>query len=202
MLNFKNHIKYTLGFYLLLISSSMAQQVVEAGENINPRRHQIGITYGLPFLGGALNGFVGVRLFTRSTTNHIGLRYAYLFNSSTCFELEYTAATGFVNNKTFFTKHRALARLCFQSTFSEVYHFYCAVGSGIKWVTFSPESGFAKNFRDNQNRIPFSIRAAGGIKVWLFKCIGLHTEVGIGGPLLQFGLHYRFQMIRNNKRLD
>jgi hypothetical protein len=202
MLNFKIHIKHTLGFYLLLISSIMAQQVVEAGENMNPRRHQISLTYGLPFLGGALNGFVGARPNILNTSNHIGLRYAYLFNKATCFEMEYTRASAFVNTKVFFTKHRVLARASIQTYFSEVFNFFGALGWGIKYVTFSPESGFTKNFRDNQNRIPFSIRAAGGIKVWLFKCIGLHTEVGLGGPLLQFGLHYRFQMKQSDKYLD
>ncbi len=205
MLNSTRTTKYLIGAlcaYLLLIGNTIAQQYAQQANEDKLRRHQIGITYGVPFLGGALNGLVGPRLNIRSTTNHIGLRYAYLFNESTCFELEYTSATGFVNNKTFFTKHRALARVCFQSTFSEVFHFYCAWGSGLKWVSFSPKNRFTEDFRTNQNRIPFTYRACGGIKVWLFKCIGLHTEFGLGGPLLQFGLHFRFQTKNNNKLLD
>jgi hypothetical protein len=167
--------------------------------NKNPK-HLMEINYGLPFIGIPFPTNYGNsnNITTTTNTNHLGIRYEYYDNKNFSYGIEYTFAkqTSSIKNldyKASQTKHRFLARVCFHSHPNKDLDFYLALGAGAKIVQIDDKQNlYEENNVAITKLIPVAVRIGGGARIAITKNFGVHLEAGLGGPLLQCGLSFRF----------
>jgi hypothetical protein len=166
-------------------------------------KHLIEINYGYSKYGGeGLSGgtwWPWIPDFSkRNTTSHqIGIQYEQNFNSSLSFGITYT----FCESKSIYDskytvkyyKHRLLGQIFANARINKNMSIYSTFGAGFKLLQISSENKFQyENVFIHTNVLPFSIKIGLGIRLRLYKNIGLNTEIGIGGAMIKSGLNFRF----------
>lgn len=185
---------------LLGINSNAFSQSIAEGDV------QIRAYYGYPYFAGA---FIKSALETDSTgartditvknTNHIGGGAQFLISDKVGLGVDYTFAKvsatyidGVDKYNLSLTKHRVTAMMSFHFATGESVDPYFNVGAGYKKnILKYNEPGFDDTEAISQP-IPVSMRLGIGMNYFFTDAIGINAEIGLGGPLVHFGIVAKF----------
>ncbi len=188
------------------------------GSPLEKDDYLIEVSYGYPFspLQEARMFGVGLINNTRAgkvarNTNHLCARLDYQLNSEVSVGLEFTYAsmefdyfrTYSVYNGTYTmqydslygakaTKIRFLAKMGYHFNISDRLDAFATAGFGYKQFTYSSRDHYLTTNNFVNEIIPVAVRASVGGRFFLNKNLALHVEGGIGGPIMQIGLSFRF----------
>lgn len=91
---------------------------------------------------------------------------------------------------------RGLLRLNYYFISKDGFEAYLGGGGGINHYFYKFQSDYAlldeHKERMQQGFVPFSLRAAVGVRYFLFKNVGLNAEVALGGPPISGGISIGF----------
>jgi opacity protein-like surface antigen len=158
--------------------------------------------YGFPFFAGtfvtAIDKADPSADLKSSNTNHLGGRFEYVVSENIGVGAEYTYASvsakenGTANSyKYTWSKQRMLARITFHFANQEKFNAYGIFGAGYKISDFKTDN---PSFQAPEivNAVPVAYRAAVGMRVFFIDMVGMHLEMGLGGPLIQAGVSLKF----------
>ncbi len=157
--------------------------------------------YGYPYLMGILVKKVLADSFgiTKALNiNHIGARFEYMVWSQIGLGLEYTYALLSIDyqgkNGKYYTagvsKQRFLGKFNYHFATSEKLDPYLTAGIGYSNTNvFSNEPGVKST---SVTTIPIALRVGIGLRYFFTETIGINAEVGLGGPLMQAGMSFKF----------
>jgi outer membrane protein W len=92
-------------------------------------------------------------------------------------------------------KYRILAKINFHFATTKKLDPYFTLGAGYMNFKYYQTQPGVNNLSTNefvQNMIPVSVRASIGLRYFFTDFMGLNAEIGLGGPLLQGGLSFKF----------
>ena len=160
--------------------------------------------YGFPYFIGTLvtalnNSSSGQGLnLTIHNSNHLGGRFEYVVSKNIGVGLEYTYAAVSIRDNSSTSglqysiiKQRALMRLMIHLLESERGDIYGVFGAGYRVFTVKTNDP-AFILPSIYNIVPVASRLGFGFRVFITPVIGLHAEIGIGGPLVQGGVSIKF----------
>ena len=159
--------------------------------------------YGIPYLMGNLYHQTLLDSFPNTIKNpivwgHVGGRVEYMQWDNIGLGLEYSfakysfnyEATNGVFYKAGIKKQRIVAKFNYHFSTTEAIDPYFTAGLGYtNTIIFSEEPNVKS---EKINIMPVSIRAGIGIRYFITDFIGVHAEAGLGGPLLQLGITFKY----------
>jgi opacity protein-like surface antigen len=161
--------------------------------------------YGYPFLGASiLKASYGNPEYFKSisSTNHLGFRFEVLVTDKIGLGLEGTYAIADIhyqkNNIDYsagIEKYRVLAKANIHLAENKRFDFYLTFGAGYVDQRYYQTEPGENNLKHNsfiEAQIPVGGRAGVGMRYFFHKNIGVHAEVGLGGPLALAGLSFKF----------
>ena len=165
--------------------------------------------YGMPYIwGGVLKtyfndsaAYYGVRVTNMRNTNHLGIRGEFIISEKIGIGVEYTYANFFVEFRDSYNvyqaglrKQRLLLKLNMHFATTKNFDPYFNVGTGYR-TTMSYSTSTNVNYDDDERSVmaffPIALRLGLGFRYLITSNIGINTEVGLGGPLVQFGFTYK-----------
>jgi len=178
----------------------------------------IDISYGYPFAPLQEAQMFGINFFSNTrtnkmirNTNHLCARMDYQLNSEISVGLEFTYASmefDYVRSQTIqsgsttvitdslfgakATKIRFLAKLGYHFNISDRLDAYGTAGFGFKQFTYSSADYYLTTNNLVNEILPIAVRASIGGRFFLNKNMAIHVEGGIGGPMMQIGLTFKF----------
>jgi opacity protein-like surface antigen len=185
---------------LIISISAVAQEVcVKKGSVITE------VYYGYPFLGTSIlkAGYGNPEYFKSiNSTNHLGFRFEVLVTEKIGLGMEGTYAEAVVHyakNGVDYSagieKYRILAKANIHLAKNRLFDFYLTFGAGYvdqKYYQTEPGVNNLKNNSFIEAQIPVGGRAGLGMRYFFHKNIGIHAEVGLGGPVALAGLSFKF----------
>lgn len=121
---------------------------------------------------------------------HYGKYYDYRTTTQEIFtQNAVTTQTYFYEQKT--NRLRVYLGMNFHVIRTERLDSYFGIKCGIKKTFIDYESNDPNNSSPSEFEIPFGLRATYGIRYFINQNWGLHTEMGLGGPVITFGLTYK-----------
>jgi hypothetical protein len=194
--------KTLLAFFFLAFVKLLSAQSVEKGDII------IDPYYGAPNFGKiAAKAFPVVNDKVIDGTGPFGLRAEYMLRDkigvgidyiynafsisgtidSINTEIEYFQSFGY---KVKIARTRVQARFNYHFVRKEKVDMYVGLGAGInlRKPTVSTDMLSRKEYSGTVALIPVSARFALGFRYYFIRHIGLHAELGVGGPLVSAGL--------------
>lgn len=183
---------------LLGFNSNAFSQSVKDGDV------QVRAYYGYPYFVGA---YVKAALESDSSaagvdvrnTNHIGASFQIMVSEKIGLGLDYTFAKvsatymdGVDRYKLSLTKHRITALMSFHFANSQSVDPYFNVGAGYKMNQVKYTEPGYDDSAVLKNAVPLSARLGIGLNYFFSDAIALNAEVGLGGPLVQLGLTFKF----------
>lgn len=195
----------TVTALLLLNSNSFAQKEQSSSGNcVEKGTILIDGFYGFPYFNGALlkaayRDSLGNNNQVRNL-NHFGGKVEIMLSDKIGVGLEGTWASATVrykgNNGQIYTagidKIRILAKFNFHFATSEKIDPYLTGGLGYKNTKIYTNEPSATVNKLTLNVIPVAFRVGIGMRYFFTDIIGVHAEVGLGGPLMQGGLSLKF----------
>ena len=159
--------------------------------------------YGYPYLGGVffkqiLIDSLGIKTDKIHNLNHFGGKVEYLVWNKIGFGLEYTYGLLNINYlgkggkyyKAGINKQRILLKFNFHFATSEKLDPYLTAGVGYANTRiFTNEPGIKDA---NITFVPVAVRVGIGMRYFFTDMVGINMEVGLGGPLMQAGLSFKF----------
>jgi hypothetical protein len=170
--------------------------------------------YGLPFSNGNkyLYYYKGDKTHN---SNHIGGKIELMITNNIGLGFDVTYSNAYKNNisvisydvnnniKTeYVTKNISKTRLLFRANFHDFHNkidIYKTVGLGIKIVNktegynFPYKQGdYSNAFFETNLEIPIALRLGFGFRYFISKSIALNIESGLGGPLVQAGISFKY----------
>lgn len=183
---------------LIGINSKVFSQSIKTGDMT------IDVYYGYPYLWGALvkNAYRdasspdSISVFN---LNHVGARFEYMVNDKVGLGVEYSYAlvrvkfpgTGGRTYEAGLKKNRILAKMNVHFANSDNFDPYFCVGAGYSMINLYSTDP-ADNTDVNLSSVPVAFRLGLGFRYFFNDNFGLNAEVGLGGPLMQAGLTFKF----------
>jgi hypothetical protein len=165
--------------------------------------------YGIPYLMGALvkmyyedsAQYYGYTISDIRNTNHIGLRAEFMISEKVGLGAEYSFAHFWVlyrdpynSYQSSIRKQRLMVKLNIHFSTSKNFDPYLNFGAGYRTTKYYTSSTNV-NYQNEQGQLlaffPIALRVGFGFRYFITSHFGLSSEVGIGGPLVQFGLNYK-----------
>lgn len=190
----------TITALLLLNSNSFAQrEQSSSGNSIEQGTIIIDGFYGYPYY----NGVILKALFQNTVgnvrnINHLGAKVEYMVTDQIGLGVEFTYANASVSYRDSLyrtytagvSKLRILAKMNFHFATDANIDPYFTVGAGIKQTTFYDNSPNGVEW--SGNLFPVAIRLGVGMRYFFTDVVGVNAEIGLGGPLMQGGVSFRF----------
>jgi hypothetical protein len=190
-------------FFLNVFSQAFAGKDKDTTNNRN-YQHQLSIAYGYVDYTVAFTSGKGSNrsrniyyLEKRIIANHILIQYEHKLNDNMNLGIEYSY--GFLNatyeneKSVAFIKHRILLKGICNVPIGKIASVYVNAGIGIKVYQLHKNIKYPQDDFDYfQNILPITVRAGFGFRLNVTDKLGLHLEAGLGGPLVQGGLSFRF----------
>lgn len=193
----RKHFCLLLTTTLLLSSTSFAQYSSSLNNCVEQGKTIVDAFYGFPYLGILL--LEPLKSGKIHNSNHLGGRVEYMISDNVGLGIESTYAKASVRksyrsgrNILFYNeeivKFRMLAKINIHFATTENIDPYCNFGAGLK-LTNIYEVG-----KDHLTTelIPIAIRFGVGMRYFFNDHVGFNIEVGIGGPVMQGGLSFKF----------
>lgn len=155
--------------------------------------------YGYPYYNGVLLKALATNSSNISNTNHLGGKIEYMISDKIGLGVEATYADVSVNyvdstNRTYkagISKLRVLGKMNVHFATNEHVDPYFTVGIGVKRTTFY-DNNTTNGLKWSGNLVPVAIRIGVGVRYFFTDVVGINAEVGLGGPLVQGGLSFKF----------
>jgi opacity protein-like surface antigen len=187
-----------------LISTTSYSQKGGSGNCVQQGTILVDAIYGFPYINGTLikvaysNDSLGGQT-TPHNYNHFGGKVEYMVSDNIGLGVEGTYAIATVdyrgNDLKYYTaginKLRILAK--FNYHFATTAHLdpYFTAGAGYKNTkVYTNEPTTVKSV--SISLIPVSIRVGVGIRYFFTDFMGVNAEVGLGGPIMEAGLSFKF----------
>ena len=152
--------------------------------------------YGWPnFNALLLRSVIGNTNLKFRNTNHIGLKAEYMISDNISLGGEFSYADAAIQYQTStsgrfaeagITKYRIVGRFNYHFKTTKDLDPYFSVGTGYKKTVYYDTGN--SNYRESFNLFPVSFKLAIGLRYFFNDLVGMHTEIGIGGPLIHAGL--------------
>lgn len=185
---------------VFLIPNSYAQKIQSSSGNcVEKGTIIIDAFYGYPYYNGViLRALVNNTIGNVHNTNHLGGKVEYMVNDNIGIGAEVTYADASVSYRDSLyrtytagvSKLRVLAKMNFHFATDANIDPYCTVGAGIKQTTFYDNSTSGVEWTGNL--IPVAFRMGVGLRYFFTDAIGVNAEVGLGGPMMQGGISFKF----------
>lgn len=184
---------------LLLLSSNAFAQKGQSGNCVEEGTIIIDAFYGYPYVAGAvLKSAFTNRIGEVRNTNHFGVKAEYMVSEKIGLGIEYTYADASLTYtdstlreyEAGIKKSRFLGKLNFHFATTESIDPYFTVGAGVKNTTI-----YNNGSRTNSisiNVVPVAVRIGVGLHYFFTDVVGVNAEVGIGGPVMQAGVSFKF----------
>lgn len=190
-----NLIFAAMAVFVFVNSKTQAQNCVEQGTVI------FDAFYGYPYYNGVLLKALVNNANNVRNTNHLGGKVEFMVTDKIGLGVEATYADVSANysytdslNQTYsgkagINKLRVLGKLNVHFATTEHIDPYFTVGAGVKRTSYY-DSG--SQFTWSGNLIPVAVRVGVGFRYFFSDAVGVNAEVGLGGPLAQAGLSFKF----------
>ena len=191
---------------LELISSSVFAQIVQSpsGNCVKKGTFIIDAFYGFPYFNGALlkSAYSSNSVSISNTVhnyNQFGGKFEYMISDKIGVGIEGTYALVTVNyqannlhNYTAgISKYRILGKMSYHFATTSNIDPYLTWGAGYKNTNvYSNDPSGTQNV--SVNIIPVALRIGVGLRYFFSDFVGINAEVGLGGPLMQAGLSFKF----------
>lgn len=185
---------------LFLNSTSFAQKGQSSSGNcVEEGTIIIDAFYGYPYLAGAvLKSATTNRIGDVRNTNHLGVKAEYMVSEKIGLGIEYTYAdvsltytdSTLREYKAGIKKSRILGKLNFHFATTESIDPYFTVGAGLKNTTIYDNGSGVNSI--SINIVPVAVRIGVGVRYFFTDVVGVNAEVGLGGPLMQGGVSFKF----------
>lgn len=152
--------------------------------------------YGWPYFNALLlRSVIGNTNLKYRNTNHIGIKAEYMISDNISLGGEFSYADAAIQYQTStsgkfaeagITKLRILGRFNYHFATSTNLDPYFTVGTGYKKTVYYDTGN--SNYRETFNLFPVAFKLGIGVRYFFNDLIGMHTEFGIGGPLIHAGL--------------
>ncbi|MES2395452.1 MAG: outer membrane beta-barrel protein [Bacteroidota bacterium] len=183
---------------LLLNSNSFAQKGQSSSGNcVEEGTIIIDAFYGYPYFNGAvLKALFSNTVGNVRNTNHLGAKVEYMVTDEIGLGVEFTYAHASISYRDSLyrtstaeiSKLRVLAKMNFHFATDANIDPYLTVGAGIKQNKFEGFNGVEWT----GNLYPVAARIGVGLRYFFTDVVGVNAEVGLGGPLMQGGVSFRF----------
>ncbi|MES2140760.1 MAG: outer membrane beta-barrel protein [Bacteroidota bacterium] len=185
---------------LLLNSNSFAQKAqTSSGNSVEEGTIIIDGFYGFPYFNGsALRALFSNTVGNVRNTNHLGAKVEYMVTDAIGLGVEFTYANATVSYRDSLyrtytagiSKLRVLGKMNYHFATDENMDPYLTFGAGIKQTTFYDNS--TNGVKWTGFLFPVAIRVGVGMRYFFTDVVGVNAEVGLGGPLMQAGVSFRF----------
>jgi hypothetical protein len=192
----------TVTAMVLISSSSFAQQTQSSSGNcVKKGTIIIDVFYGFPYFNGALlkSAYSSSRSSIVHNYNQFGGKFEYMVSDKIGIGIEGTYALATVNyqanNLQYYTagisKYRILGKMTYHFATTSSIDPYLTWGAGYKNTNIysnDPNGTQSVSF----NLIPVALRFGVGMRYFFSDVVGINVEAGLGGPLMQAGLSFKF----------
>ncbi len=151
--------------------------------------------YGYPYYNGIILKTLYQNVGNFRTTNHLGAKIEYMITDEIGLGLEITYAKASINYRdSLLQKYAEISKLRVLAKIN--YHFetdisavdpYLTAGFGVRKNT-----SYQNGIDLSRDLFPVAIRVGAGMRYFFTDGVGANVEVGIGGPLMQGGVSFRF----------
>ncbi len=198
----------------LINSDSYSQRIQDPAlsSNLCVKQYDIIVDgfYGVPYLAGIIyKQFIidtlGISPNKIHNLGHFGGRFEYMVWNKIGFGIEYTYALlsfDYQGRSQIYdagiVKQRVLAKFNFHFATSNKFDPYLTAGVGYSNTKFFYNSNtkFFNNKPGTKSEkitiLPVAYRVGIGFRYFFTQMIGVNAEVGLGGPLMQAGLSFKF----------
>ena len=155
--------------------------------------------YGYPYLAGAIlrSAFTNTEGNVRNL-NHLGAKAEYMVSEKIGLGIEFTYADASVSYRDSLyrtyeagiKKYRILGKLNFHFATTESIDPYFTIGAGLKNTTIYDNGSSANSI--SINLVPVAVRIGVGVRYFFTDVVGVNAEVGLGGPVMQAGVSFKF----------
>jgi outer membrane protein W len=170
----------------------------------------VDVFYGGPYLLGLVTKLVydslkqqGNEVLNFHNYNQFGAKFQYMLNEKIDIGLEYTHALATFdyvgNNSILYTagvrKQRVLGKINIHFATSPKVDPYLTFGAGFNSSKlYTNEPGTSSIDLQNTSILfaPISFRAGIGLRYFFTPQFGINAEIGLGGPLMQGGISFKF----------
>ncbi|MEQ1732038.1 MAG: hypothetical protein ABL940_00100 [Bacteroidia bacterium] len=192
--------------FLVLIGAFVCRATVAQNSSVT-------IFTGWPFLNNGeflMNGTTNVKgtnaygqpysaKYTLHSTNHIGIKLEQNKTNNRGFGFEYTFAQSVVSTinsgniyREEFSKHRFVFRFSKIQKVREKLTTYACAGVGIKLFYANKHLNYYYERGNLSELLPIAFKMSFGFNYPLANNINLNIESGLGGPLLQAGISFKY----------
>lgn len=186
-------------FASTIISLSASAQKGQSSTCIAQGNILIDAFYGYPYVAGALVKGLGNGSSNLHNLNHLGGKVEYMVSDKIGLGAIFTYAdthgdyqdsTGGMWYTAGIKKMRILGAMNFHFATTSSVDPYFVIGAGYKQTTFFDTSPNGGSWAPNL--LPVAIRVGVGMHYYFTDFMGINAEVGIGGPIMQGGLSFKF----------
>lgn len=183
----------------MISTTVFAQKGAASNQAVSQGNFIIDAFYGYPYFNGSLLQGLSNHSDKVKSTGHIGGKFEYMVSDKIGIGAEFTwadASVKFQNDTTLIyykagvSKIRVLGRMNIHFATTGNLDPYFTIGAGYKKTTWYDNEPGAGSF--SGNLIPVSVRVGVGLHYYFSDFVGINAEIGLGGPIMQGGLSFKF----------